>query len=56
VEKRFTRPKLREMFENRTGTRVEPCSLEELANNLGGFESFMSVLKTGRLEQNTQNA
>ena len=51
VEKRFNRLELRELLENRIGTIVEPSSLEELENSLGGFDGFTSALKTGRFEQ-----
>ena len=51
VGKRFNRLELREVIENRIGTKVEPSSLEELENSLGGFDGFTSALKTGRFEQ-----
>ena len=51
VGKRFNRLELRELIENRIGTKVEPSSLEELENSLGGFDSFTSALKTGYFEQ-----
>ena len=51
VEKRFNRRELLELLENRMGTIVNPSSLEELENSLGGFDSFTSALKTGRFEQ-----
>jgi len=39
------------LVENRIGTIVEPSSLEELENSLGGFDGFTSALKSGRFEQ-----
>ncbi|MCP4373155.1 MAG: hypothetical protein GY797_34375 [Deltaproteobacteria bacterium] len=49
--KKFNRLQLRELLENRIGTIVEPSSLEELENSLGGFDGFETALKTGRFEQ-----
>jgi hypothetical protein len=51
LSKKFNRLELRELLENKIGTIVEPSSLEELENSLGGFDSFTSALKTGRFQQ-----